>query len=187
MNVSKSTILPAFLVSQKLKEEDFERIFLEFYPRIVQVVYRLVGTRDEAEELTAEVFWKLWNSPPAHPEHMAGWLYRVATNLGYNALRSANRRISYETRASFSDWSSESIEDPEAEAERDEQRRQVRETFMKMPRRDVQILILRHSGCSYQEIASALKIRPTSIGVLLLRAEQRFCRIFQQGVPDAHP
>jgi transcriptional regulator len=37
-----------------------------------------------------------------------------------------------------------------------------------------QLLILRHSGMSYKEIAETLKLAPASIGPLLLRAEREF-------------
>jgi len=43
-----------------------------------------------------------------------------------------------------------------------------------MNERQSQLLILRYSGSSYKEIATALKLAPTSIGPLLLRAEREF-------------
>jgi RNA polymerase sigma-70 factor (ECF subfamily) len=36
------------------------------------------------------------------------------------------------------------------------------------------LLVMRYSGLSYKEIARALKLAPTSIGPLLLRAEREF-------------
>jgi RNA polymerase sigma-70 factor (ECF subfamily) len=43
-----------------------------------------------------------------------------------------------------------------------------------MKPREAQLLILKHSGCSYAEIAAALRIAPGSVGTLLTRAEQVF-------------
>jgi RNA polymerase sigma factor (sigma-70 family) len=80
-----------------LDERAFEAIFTEHYPRIYAVLFRLVGDRLEADDLAAEAFWKLWEKPPSQEENVAGWLYRVATRLGYNALRAARRRAWYET------------------------------------------------------------------------------------------
>jgi RNA polymerase sigma-70 factor (ECF subfamily) len=42
-------------------------------------------------------------------------------------------------------------------------------------------LILKHSGCSYAEIATALGIAPGSVGTLLTRAEQAFEQLYQKG------
>jgi RNA polymerase sigma-70 factor (ECF subfamily) len=43
-----------------------------------------------------------------------------------------------------------------------------------MKERDAQLLILRHSGLSYREIAAALDVAPGSVGTLLARAEAEF-------------
>ena len=40
--------------------------------------------------------------------------------------------------------------------------------------RQAELLVMRHSGLTYKEIAEALKLAPTSIGPLLLRAEHEF-------------
>jgi RNA polymerase sigma-70 factor (ECF subfamily) len=43
-----------------------------------------------------------------------------------------------------------------------------------MKPRSAQLLILRHSGLSYAEIASAIEVSPNSVGTLLARAEREF-------------
>ena len=46
----------------------------------------------------------------------------------------------------------------------------------KMKKRPAKILILRHSGFSYAEIAEAIGIASSSVGTLLARAEREFER-----------
>jgi len=48
-----------------------------------------------------------------------------------------------------------------------------------MEPRQAQLLILRHSGRSYQEIGAALQVSITSIGTLLARAENEFARRYR--------
>ena len=67
--------------------QDFETIFVEQWSRVYGVVFRLVGDKAEAEDLALETFWQLHRNPPAKRENLNGWLYRVAVNLGLNALR----------------------------------------------------------------------------------------------------
>jgi RNA polymerase sigma-70 factor (ECF subfamily) len=43
-----------------------------------------------------------------------------------------------------------------------------------MKPRSARVLILRHSGLSYAELAAALQVNPASIGKLLARAEEEF-------------
>jgi RNA polymerase sigma factor (sigma-70 family) len=169
--------LKLFGHSAQLDEAAFEALFYEHYPRLHAVLFRLVGDPDEADDLATETLWRLWENPPRTGENLAGWLYRVATRLGYNAMRSARRRAQYEMEAAIP----ETGEDPSRVAEQRETRRQVRQVLRQLPLRDVQILVLRHSGFSYQEIAAAVGVTPSSVGTLLNRAEARFEKIYRQG------
>jgi len=173
-NVRKAT------ASTQDAEAEFESVFLQHYPRVYSVLFRLVGDRAEAEDLALETFWKLWERPPAGHDNVIGWLCRVAANLGYNALRAAKRRIKYEEEAGRDALEINALPDPAYEAEQRAERRRVRDTLKRMNARDAQLLILRHSGFAYKEIASALNVSPNSIGTLLVRAEAEFERLFQE-------
>jgi len=157
------------------REQVFESIFAEHYARVYGVLFRLVGDRAEAEDLALEAFWRLWERAAHWPENMGGWLYRVATNLGYNALRAGKRRAVYETDALLP----EAPPNPELAAETAAERQRVRQVLEHLPARDAQLLILRHSGLAYKEIAAALQIAPASVGTLLARAEKEFERLWE--------
>ena len=60
-----------------------------------------------------------------------------------------------------------------------EERQRVRAILVQMEPRQAQILILRHSGQKYQEIAASLDVSPASIGPLLARAESEFERRYR--------
>jgi RNA polymerase sigma factor (sigma-70 family) len=185
MNVSKRALLPAFGLKARLEEKDFEQIFHQLYPRIVEVASRFTESQDEAEEIASDAFWKLWNSPPRNQDNLPGWLYRVATHLGYNALRAKRRRADYEVAAGRLILAESGVVDPQRAAEQRDERCRVQAILLQMPRRDVQILLLRHSGLSYSEIAGAMKINPTSVGTLLARAERKFDHMYREGEQDA--
>jgi len=51
--------------------------------------------------------------------------------------------------------------------------------------RQSQLLILRHSGMAYREIAHTLDLSATSLGPLLLRAETEFERRYRAANPEA--
>jgi RNA polymerase sigma-70 factor (ECF subfamily) len=161
-------------------EAEFESVFLQNYTRVYGVLFRLVGDRAEAEDLALETFWQLWQKPPARNDNLGGWLYRVATNLGYNALRAAKRRAVYEERAGRDALDLNTSLSPEQEAERTAERGRARDVLRQLPARDAQLLILRHSGLSYKEIAAALNVSPNSVGTLLARAEEKFERGYSE-------
>jgi len=165
----------------------FEDLFLQNWDKVYSVLFRLTGDRDEAEDLALETFLRLWQRPPAQDRTLVGWLYRVATNLGYNAMRSAGRRSRHELDAGMEALAaSAGSPNPAKEAERSEDRQRVQQILQQMQARQAQLLILRHSEMSYQEIAEILKIAPSSVGTLLVRAEKEFIRLYEKGDDHAH-
>ena len=60
----------------------------------------------------------------------------------------------------------------------------VRRTLGDMTPNKAQLLVLRYSGLSYQEIAEILDVAPTSIGPLLFRAEKDFARRYREMNPE---
>ncbi len=179
MNVTANKIN---LESQKAIAEpaDFEAIFLEHWPRIYNVLFRLVGDQAEAEDLALETFWQLYRKSPSKVENLNGWLYRVAVNLGFNALRSQKRRTRYEEQAGSLALESNTYLEPEDELERAERRREVQQILAEMKPCSAQLLVLRHSGLSYSDLAAALKINPSSVGKMLARAADEFEQIYRQ-------
>lgn len=165
----------------------FERVFLTYYPRIVTVLYRVVGDRLRAEELTNEVFWRAhrrWSSRAVN-SNLGGWLYRTATNLGIEDLRLTARRKRYERIAGGDIRDEGGSLTPLDGLLKEEQRIQVQAVLYSMKRWQAQILILRSSGLSYQELASALGMKKSSVGTMLARAEMEFHkRYFRMHRPE---
>lgn len=158
----------------------FEDVFLKYYDRVLAVLVRLVGDRAQAEELADDVFLKLHRQPPANREqNLGGWLYRIATNLGIDALRMMARRQRYEQQAGARAWDKEPEASPLDEIIRRERSRQVREVLVRLKPAQAQLLILRYSGFSYKELADVLGVQSSSIGTLLARAEADFEKMYR--------
>lgn len=154
--------------------EPFDTLFSQHYTAIYGVLFRLTGERAEAEDLAQETFLRLYDAlrDSQRLDNVGGWLYRVATRLGYNALRAARRRAGYEQAAAEPEQAR--TLDPAEEVVRAEQRRLVRAALAELPSQQVQLLVLRHSGLSYKELADVMGVAPASVGTLLARAEQAF-------------
>ena len=167
----------------------FESAFQEHWARVYRLLYRLVGDPAEAEDLALETFVRLYQRyPPRNDEfNLGGWLHRVATNLGLQSIRSWKRRERYEMTAG-----KYALEDvPEAQPAQilaqQEERRLVRLALSRMNERQSQLLIMRHAGSSYKEIAEALELAPTSIGPLLVRAEREFAKQYRALTQEERP
>lgn len=155
---------------------NFEDVFNEQWNRVYGVLYRIVGERAEAEDLALETFWRLYDRPPNYEnqEKLMGWLYRVATNLGFNAIRARKRRSRYEEEAGHLEMEFQASPDPAIELERSEEIHRVRKILSQMKPRNAKLLVLRNSGFSYAELAAILGLASGSIGTLLVRAEADF-------------
>jgi RNA polymerase sigma factor (sigma-70 family) len=53
-----------------------------------------------------------------------------------------------------------------------ERRREIRQAVTRLPERSAAVLLLRHSGLSYAEVATALGIKVGNVGTVLRRAEE---------------
>lgn len=161
-----------------LKESDreFESFFLEHYGRIVNILARVVGDRTSAEDLANEIFWKLYQRRDwlQSEVNVPAWLYRTATRAGIDALRAASRRTKYEQAAARHGGPGD--QEPLQDLLRSEECDRVRAALSAMKPIYAQMLILRAGGASYKEIAEAMKIRCSSVGTLLSRAETDFKR-----------
>lgn len=153
---------------------DFETFFHAHYERIARAVARVVGDPSRAEDLATEAFWKLWQNPQAQGENAGGWLYRTAIRMALNELRRNARRSRYESQCEI-DGDFLSPEEAHAAAE---EREQVRRVLAALDERQAELLILRSSGLSYEEVASAAQVNPASVGTLLSRAQIAFRKEF---------
>jgi RNA polymerase sigma-70 factor (ECF subfamily) len=164
----------------------FEALFLEHWAPVYRIQRRLVGDPAEAEDLALEAFLRLYRQNQKQPEieNAGGWLYQVATRLGLNSIRGWKRREQYElTAGRYALEESPQLSPAEILAQKAE-RQQVRLVLARMNERQSQLLILRYSGFSYKEIASALNLAPASIGPLLVRAEREFAEQYRALVQE---
>lgn len=160
----------------------FERFFRRHYGELYGLAYRLLGDREEAEDVAQETLGKLAGAAESgrrvleRPEDEVGaWLRRVCLNAGYNRLRGQRRAADRLARLARLELPEEHDDDnPLFEAMRAEEQRAVRRALAALPERQRACLLLRHASYTYAEIAATLEIAVGSVGVLLARAERTF-------------
>jgi RNA polymerase sigma-70 factor (ECF subfamily) len=164
--------------------ESFEALFSRHYDRVYGLLYRLVGNRAEAEDLAQEVFIKLYKHTAARrglfrlnrQQNIGAWLYRVATNAGYDALKMRKRRWQRDTLLLPDPAGAPGAEQTVAALE--EQAR-VRAALARLPKRQAQLLLMRQMEFSYAECAAACEVAPGSVGTLLSRAAAAFRKEYE--------
>ena len=148
----------------------FERLFMEEYPKVVSIAYRVLADRTAAEDVAQEVFLKFHRSLSPDSERASGWLHAAAVHSALNVIRGERRRTRRETAHARNE--AEAAPDPEALVEAAEERRNVRRALARLPKRTAAVLLLRHSGLSYAEVATALGMKVGNVGTVLRRAEE---------------
>ena len=171
---------------------DFGMLYEKYRRPIHSYIYRLLGSQDDADDVTQEVFmlaYVAWNDLYER-ENLSPWLYRIATNLCVDLLR-RRKRISWwpllrrnpagelldgasEEEASYLPSDSGGI--PEI-AEREH----IRLALANMPAEYAIVLVLSAAqGISYQEIAVIVGISPNAAATRISRAKRMFVEQYQR-------
>ena len=82
---------------QRLKNRDeraFNEVVLRYQDRVYKIVFRMLNNRQEAEDITQEVFVTVFKSIGSFREEarFSTWLYRIATNHSKNRIKYLSRR-----------------------------------------------------------------------------------------------
>lgn len=173
-------------LSKSSSDETFESIFHEYWTSVHRVLERMVIDPAEAEDLALETFYRLYKYRPTEYEmlNVRGWLYKVATNLALQSIRSFKRREHYETHAGKDALVEAQQDQPPKILAKKEDMDFVHMALGQMNSRQAELLMMRYSGMAYREIAAALNLSPTSIGPLLLRAEREFEQCYRMLVQE---
>jgi RNA polymerase sigma-70 factor (ECF subfamily) len=163
-------------------EDAFEILVSRHQTSVLNLAYRFVGDRTQAKDLAQEVFIRVWQAAKTYkPEaKFKTWLYRIATNLCLNELKSARRKRWFSFNQSDEDSrvaieerladSAPSAEDLLLEKERS---RQISDALQSLPENQRMALILkRYDDVSYQEIAQIIGCSVPAVESLLVRAKR---------------
>lgn len=145
----------------------FERLFLAEYARVVGVAARVLGSRSQAEDVAQEAFLSLHRRGCSAEAWAGGWVAAAAAHGALNVIRGEKRRVRREQAVA----SEPAGIDPAAAAEAADERRAVRRALARLPRRTATVLLLRHSGFSYAEVAAALGVKQNAVGTMVRRGE----------------
>ncbi len=161
----------------------FEELVKKHQNSVINFIYRYIGDKIEAEDLSQEVFLKVFKFAKQYkPEaKFTTWLYRIITNLCLNYLRKKKHIsfISLDTPV-FVDGekftkqvSLPNFLNPDAVFERQEKESTIRKAIDSLPKSQrIAVLLQRFEGLSYKEISGIMKCSVSSVESLLFRAKQ---------------
>ena len=180
----------------------FEELVLRYQHRLVVVLDHLVGNRDLAEDLSQEVFMRVYS---ARERYVAGakfstWLFTIANNVASNALgsRSGRREATLQphdsgpmdARPLDTMVQASSGQMPARQLDKAETRDIVQMAIGALNERQrMAVLLSKFEGMSYADIATTMELTPQAIKSLLSRARGHLREVlepyFQHGQQPA--
>jgi RNA polymerase sigma-70 factor (ECF subfamily) len=161
----------------------FSELMLRYQGRVLTVLEHLVGDRDLAEDLTQDVFLRVFRARKSYVpgSKFSTWLFTIVNNVASNARRSLSRRR--EVNVVGTDTSSIGLQGmeqlaqaasgqmPTRQLDKAEMRDIVRMAVSELNERQrLAVLLNKFEGMSYADIAESMGLSPQAIKSLLSRA-----------------
>lgn len=170
-------------------EEDasaFEELMTRNQSKVHSLLVHFVGDRESAEDLTQEVFLKVYRARKTYQPSakFSTWLYRIVHNLALNALRSKKRRpellFGGSADAGNSGSGSFAMENnilaqsgfmPTRQYDKKEIQEMIHLAMKGLGERQrAALLYHRFEGMNYEQIAEVMGLTPKAVKSLLCRA-----------------
>ena len=167
----------------------FETLVLAYEKSVYNIALRMTGNSEDASDMTQEAFIKAYNSLQAFrgDSKFSVWLYRIATNVCLDFLRSRSRRPTVSLSMEDNDGDevqldvADESQSPELLLDRQMTRESVRRGLDTLTPEYRQILLLREiQGLSYDEISQALGLEVGTVKSRIFRARKKLCAFLLQ-------
>ncbi|MCL5792405.1 MAG: RNA polymerase sigma factor [Deltaproteobacteria bacterium] len=165
----------------KLKNGDrvaFDELYRRFNKKIYNYVFRMAGNKETAEDITQEVFVKMYVSAKYYEPtgKFTTWLFTIATNTIINEHRKDKRTTSLEAEPSV---------DAEQFTENriiiNEMEQDLLNSINNLPENQKTVIVLRsYEGMDYEEIAKVINNTTKAVKSLLNRARKRLSNEYKK-------
>ena len=164
---------------------DFEKLVTAYDKNGYNIALRMVGDPEDAADMTQETFIKAYRALSSFrgDSKFSSWLYRIASNVCLDFLRSRSRHpqvslstVDEDDRATFE--LPDMRQNPEEQLMKKLGMEAVRRGLEQLPEQQRQILVLRElGGLSYAELAQTLGLEEGTVKSRIFRARKRLCAL----------
>jgi RNA polymerase sigma-70 factor (ECF subfamily) len=164
--------------------QSFELLLQRYRTPLVNFLYRMVRSREQAEDLAQEVFLRVYRAREDYEPSakFTTWLFRIATNLALNSLRDHRYQkleISMDAPilADAEDGEERMMEvadehpDIEQHLLEEARKKMIRHAIDKLPEKQrAAVLLHKYQELDYSEISKILRCSESALKSLLFRA-----------------
>lgn len=151
----------------------FETLVDRYHRPLFHVAARLLGSRDEAQDVTQTTFLKAYTALATcdRKRRFFSWIYRILVNECLNARRARRPMQALNERMAA----------PAPEADplvSGETRQRVRKALLQLPDAQRDVILLRHfAEMRYDQMAAALGVPEKTVKSRLFSARRRLCEL----------
>lgn len=160
----------------------FKELMGRYETRLLNFIYRFVGSKTDAEDLAQEVFLRVYKARDRYEPKakFSTWLYKIATNLCIN-YKKRQKKITIPLDKIVTSDGEEIIREipdpyhlpPDVSAEKEETNQKIRSILFSLPEiQRVALILCIYEEKSYDEISKILHRSIPSIKFLLFRARK---------------
>ena len=159
----------------------FGELIQLYQSSVVNVCYRVLGNRHDAEDLAQEAFIRAYKHLASYDQErpFGPWMRTLAANLCYNKLKRVEvAQVLLEDERDIE--SKNPIINPENALEISQENRALYRAIWDLPHSQRIALELRHfQGLSYQEMADAMKLPLNTVRSHLYRGRQKLAELLE--------
>ena len=183
MDEGKVSVSDAELIERCLGKDNtaWEQIVARFRRKIFHIAYKFTGKHDDAEDLTQEIFLKVFRSLEKfnRDADFSTWLSSVARNYCIDHYRASKREreVLVEDLVAF-DLAPASSGNPHRVLEERDRSSFVRRGLEMLPEKLRETVVLRDlQGLSYQEMADQLRLPEGTVKSRINRGREELARL----------
>ncbi|MFC2171678.1 RNA polymerase sigma factor [Acidobacteriota bacterium] len=166
----------------------WHKIVKRYERRVFCIAYQFVGRYEEAEDLTQELFLKIFSSLDRFKEdgNFPRWLMKIARNLCIDHYRRRKKEMELVVaNGEEALLPADAKADPYGRARRKEKREILREALNQLPPDLKTAVVMRDiQGYSYKEIAAGLKVPEGTVKSRINRGRTELARLLIKSKDD---
>mgnify|MGYP000959041550 CR=1 FL=1 len=164
---------------------DFRTILEEYQDRVYNQAWRMLGSREEAEEAAQDAFLRIHRGLEDFrgESQLSSWIFRIVANVCITRLRrkqmktdSLDEPMEDGGHAVIDSLADESL-NPEEEMEAEQTAENLRAQVRRLPPLWAQAISLHHfEGLSYEEVAEAMQIPRPTVATYIMRGRHQLAK-----------
>ena len=193
MNVTEDSALSDEALMARIARSNgraFEILVRRHQRRILNLIYRSIGDRIQAEDVAQEVFLRVWRAAEDYKPKakFTTWVYRITVNLCLDVLKESHRRKPFADLYAVAENHSgndevlngcESAPSPEELLIDAEESDRIVAALQALPTNQrLAVVLSKFDGLSYHEISRILGCSESAVESLLVRAKKTLRKIF---------